>query len=301
MPVIESARATHTTLEVASLQNSLKFYRDVLGLRTHQVLDKAGHLLAANRHYAAFIELPRRSPQPFLNFYTRPVPDAAAVDAVHRKITAVRDEYCIQEITAPAREDPAKFGVGTHGFYLKDADANWWRVEENNGPFGPMEIPADAEPRNSIVPAGPISYVMLECRKLDATVRFYREFLGLDAERRGPHYFVSRGNGGVNVIVVEVGDQLLEQTVMNHHGITLWTDQGVIDKLHAAAEQEQEPFRIRKVMKATHQHGSYSFYMEDLDSNWWEIEVWEDLMNPWDRAVRERELRAAGHKTVYRH
>ena len=31
------------------------------------------------------------------------------------------------------------------------------------------------------------------------------------------------------------------------------------------------------------------------------IEVWEDLMNPWDRAVRERELRAAGQKTVYRY
>jgi catechol 2,3-dioxygenase-like lactoylglutathione lyase family enzyme len=154
MPIIESARATHTTLEVANLQNSLKFYRDVLGLRTQQVLDKAGHLLAANGHYAAFIELPRRSPQPFLNFYTRPVPDAAAVDAVHRAITAVRDAYSIQEITVPAREDPAKFGVATHGFYLKDADANWWRVEENNGPFGPMEIPAAPSPGTRSCPPG---------------------------------------------------------------------------------------------------------------------------------------------------
>jgi catechol 2,3-dioxygenase-like lactoylglutathione lyase family enzyme len=301
MPVIESARATHTTLEVANLDNSLRFYRDVLGLRTHQVLDKAGHLLAANGHYAAFIELPRRSPQPFLNFYARPVPDGAAVDLVYGKIRAVRQEYGIQEITPPGREDAAKFGVGTYGFYLRDADANWWRIEENQGPFGPMEMPAGAEPRHSIVPAGPISYVMLECRKLDDTMRFYREFLGVDAERRGPHYFVSGGNGGVNVIVVEVGDKLLEQTVMNHHGITLWTEQAVIDTLHAAAEEQKERFGIRKVMKATHQHGSYSFYMEDLDSNWWEIEVWEDLMNPWDRAVRERELRAAGQKTVYRY
>ena len=301
MPVIESARATHTTLEVANLQASLRFYRDVLGLRTHQVLDKAGHLLAANGHYAAFIELPKRSAQPFLNFYARPVPDAEAVDAAHRKISAVRDEYGIREISKPDREDAAKFGVGTYGFYVKDADANWWRIEENAGPFGPMEIPADAEPRNSIVPAGPISYVMLECKKLDDTMRFYREFLGVDVERRGPRSFTSRGNGGVNVIVVEVGDRLLEQTVMNHHGITLWTEQAVIDRLQAAAEQEKERFGIRRVMKATHQHGSYSFYMEDLDTNWWEIEVWEDLMNPWDRAVRERELREAGQKTVYKY
>jgi len=301
MPVIKSARATHTTLEVANLHNSLRFYRDVLGLRTHQVLEKAGHLLATNGHYAAFIELPKRSPQPFLNFYTRPVPDAAAADAVHGKIAAVRGEYGIQEITMPAREDPSGFGVGTYGFYLKDADANWWRIEENNGPFGPMEIAPDAEPRDSIVPAGPISYVTLECRKLEDTMHFYREFLGIDAERRAPHYFLSRGNNGVHVIVVEVGDRLVGQTVMNHHGITLWTEQAMIDTLHAAAEEGQERFGIRKIMKATHQHGSYSFYMEDLDTNWWEIEVWEDLMNPWDRAVRERELRESGHKTVYKY
>lgn len=289
MPAIESAKATHTTLEVASVRNSMRFYGEVLGLRTHQVLDKAGHLLASNGLYAAFIELPRRAPQPLLNFYARPVSDAAVVDAVHARITAVRDEYGIQEITAPAHEDKAKFGVGTYGFYLKDADANWWRIEENNGPFGPMEIPPDAEPRNAIVPAGPVSYVTLECKNLAATMRFYREFLGIDAERQGPNYFFSRSNGGVNVIVVEVGDRVMEQTVLNHHGITLWTDEAMIDKIHAAAEENKTEFGIRKVLPATHQHGSYSFYMQDLDTNWWEIEVWEGLIHPWEQVVRKRE------------
>ncbi len=289
MPVIESAKATHTTLEVANLRNSMRFYSEVLGLRTHQVLDKAGHLLASNGLYAAFIELPRRAPQPLLNFYARPVPDAAAVDLVHGKITGVREEYGIQEITAPAREDKSKFGVGTYGFYLKDADGNWWRIEENNGPFGPIEIPPDAEPRNSLVPAGPVSYVTLECKNLEASLRFYREFLGIDAERRGPGYFWSRGNGGVNVIVVEVGARVMEQTVLNHHGITLWTDEAMIDKIHAAAEEGKTEFGIRKVMPPTHQHGSYSFYMQDLDTNWWEIEVWEGLVHPWEQVVRKRE------------
>jgi catechol 2,3-dioxygenase-like lactoylglutathione lyase family enzyme len=298
MPVIESGKPTHTTLEVANLQNSMRFYSEVMGLRTHQVFDKAGHILATNGHYAAFIELPKRSPQPFLNFYARPVPDAGAVDAAHRRITAVRAAYGIQEITAPTREDPAKFGVGTYGFYLKDADDNWWRIEENDGPFGPMEIPSGAEPRDSIVPAGPISYVMLECRDVEKTMRFYREFLGLGAERKGSRLFLSRGNGGVNAIVVEVGDQLVEQGVLNHHGVTLWTDYAAIDKLHQAAEENKARFGIGKIMGVTHQHGSYSFYMQDPDSNWWEIEVWEDLLNPWDRAVRQRE---SGEKGVFKH
>jgi hypothetical protein len=39
-------------------------------------------------------------------------------------------------------------------------------------------------------------------------------------------------------------------------------------------------------MPATHQHGSYSFYMQDLDTNWWEIEVWEGHVDPWTRVER---------------
>jgi len=80
-------------------------------------------------HYAAVLQNATPSPQPFCNFYARPVRDAAAVDAVHARVTAVKDEYGIAEITAPAREDAARFGVGTYGFYLQDLDGNWWRVD----------------------------------------------------------------------------------------------------------------------------------------------------------------------------
>jgi catechol 2,3-dioxygenase-like lactoylglutathione lyase family enzyme len=289
MPVIEAARATHTTLETASVPRAMRFYREVLGLRTHQVMEKAGHLIDTRGVYAAYIELSKRAPQPFLNFYARPVPDAAAVDAAHARISAVQEDWGIEEIAAPAREDPTKFGVGTYGFYLRDADANWWRIEENDGPFGPMEIPPDAEPRDSLVPAGPISYVTLECRDVEVSIRFYREFLGLDAERGGPNYFLTRGNGGVNAIVVERGDAVVEQTVMNHHGITLWTDESKIQELHAAAAAHKDAFGIQRIMTLTHQHGSYSFYMEDRDTNWWEIEVWDGHVDPWTQTVRKRE------------
>lgn len=284
MPIVTSGKVSHTTLESAGIGESLRFYSEVMGIRTHQLTEKAGLLLATNGHYVASVQVPRRAPQPLLNFYARPVADEAAVDAAHARITASRDEYRIQEITAPAREDPTKFGVSTYGFYVWDADGNCWRVEENNGPFGPAPIPDGAEPKGSIVPAGPISYVALECKNLAATARFYREYLGVDVEPGGPGYFFSRGNGGVHVVVVERGDELMEQTVMNHHGVTLWCDEAGIDALHAATKAVASEFGIKKVMPATHQHGSYSFYMQDQDTNWWEIEMWSDHIDPWARA-----------------
>jgi len=291
MPVIEAAKATHTTLEVASVDRAIRFYRDVLGLRTHRNGPRSGHFVDTRGQYAAFLELRKRVPQPFLNFYARPVPDAATVDAIHARLSAERDAWELAEITEPAREDPARFGVATYGFYLRDADDNWWRIEENDGPFGPVEIPADAEPRDSLVPAGPISYVTLECRDLQRSMQFYREFLGIDVEQRAPHYFFTRGNGGVRAIVVERGDALVEQTLQNHHGITVWMDAAKIDALRAAAQARQDEFGIRRIKKAINQHGSYSFYMQDQDTNWWEIEVWDGHVDPWTRA--ERRIAAA--------
>jgi catechol 2,3-dioxygenase-like lactoylglutathione lyase family enzyme len=126
--------------------------------------------------------------------------------------------------------------------------------------------------------------VVLECRSLPATERFYRDFLGLDVEPRGAGYFFSRGNGGVRVIVVERGEEVLDQTVMNHHGVTLWCDTAQIDAIHRAANEASAAFGIKKLMPVARQHGSYSFYLQDLDTNWWEIEVWENHVDPWTRA-----------------
>jgi catechol 2,3-dioxygenase-like lactoylglutathione lyase family enzyme len=292
MPVVQPARASHTTLEVTNLPRALRFYREVLGLQTHSASATTGHLLAANGQYAAMHERHNPAPQPFLNFYARPVPDAAAVDAVHGRITSVSDDWGIQEITAPGREDPAKFGVDTYGFYLRDGDGNWWRIEENAGPFGALPIPPDAEPRDAIIPAGPIAYVTLECRSLEPTLRFYREYLGLDVRRVGPTYAHCGGYGGVNVIVVAVGDRLVPQRRSNHHGLMLRGDEAVIDRLHAATAEVQDSFGIKRLQEPCSAHGSYSYYLEDQDTNWWEVEIWEEGISPWDRI--EATLQAGG-------
>jgi catechol 2,3-dioxygenase-like lactoylglutathione lyase family enzyme len=289
MPVLGDVVATHVTLESGDVARSLRFYTQVMGLPTLRRLKMAGLFKDTTGLICAAVQVPRLTPQPLLNFYARPVPDAAPVDRAYQGILGVQDAFGIQHVTPPAREDRARFGVGTYGFYVQDADGNWWRVEENDGPFGPAEIPPNAEPRDSIVPAGPVSYVTLECRDLARTMRFFRDFLGVDAEQAGPTWFHSRGNGGVKVLGVQVGDRLMEQSLMNHHGITLQTKPEQIDALNARAKETAPEFGIRKVMGATSQHGSYSFYLQDEDTNWWEIEILEGGLNPWQQTLRDGE------------
>jgi catechol 2,3-dioxygenase-like lactoylglutathione lyase family enzyme len=290
MPIVDGARTTHTTLECRRVADSLRFYRDVMGLRVNQPAPMVGHLMDSKGHYAAVLQNAEPPPQPFLNFYTRPVRDAAAVDEAHARIAAVREAYGIRELGAPAREDAAKFGVGTYGFYLADLDGNWWRVEENAGPFGAESLPEGGKPRDSIIPAGPISYVVLESHTLARSVRFYRDFLGLTVDERGPGFCFCRDAGGwVRVITVEVGDRLVPQKVANHHGLTLAGGPEVIDALRARVSACAAEFELKKVLPATRQHGSYSFYLQDADTNCWELEIWENGVNPVLRGIEARE------------
>jgi catechol 2,3-dioxygenase-like lactoylglutathione lyase family enzyme len=286
MAVVEGARTTHTTLECRKVGESLRFYRDVMGLRVNQPAPMVGHLMDSKGHYAAVLQNADPQPQPFFNFYARPVRNAAEVDAVHERMLAVSYAYGITEITTPVREDPTRFGVGTYGFYLRDLDGNWWRVEENDGPFGAEEIPEQAKPRDSVVPAGPISYVLLESKSLNQSERFYRDFLGLDVSRPAPHYCLTRdASGWVRVISVEVGDRLVPQKVANHHGLTLAGAPEIIDDLRTRVSDSAAQFGLQKVLPATRQHGSYSFYLQDADTNCWELEIWENGVNPVLRGI----------------
>ena len=272
MPIVEGARTTHTTLECRDVARSLRFYRDVMGLRTNQPAPMVGHIMDSKGHYAAVLQNAEPSPQPFLNFYARPVDD---VDAVYERMMQASADYGIAQLTPPARED--RWDIATYGFYLEDLDGNWWRVEENAGPFGASAIGSGS----SIVPPGPISYVMLESADLEGSIRFYRDFLGLRVERPAIKFCrVDDAAGWVRVIAVEVGDEVVPQKVANHHGMTLTGGPELIDSLHARVRASAGEFGLKKVLPATRQHGSYSFYLQDADTNCWELEIWENGVNP---------------------
>jgi hypothetical protein len=91
------------------------------------------------------------------------------------------------------------------------------------------------------------------------------------------------------VITVEVGEQVVPQKVANHHGVTLSGGPEVIEALRAKVVACAGEFGITKVLPATRQHGSYSFYLQDGDTNCWELEIWENGVSPVLRGIEARE------------
>jgi predicted lactoylglutathione lyase len=68
-----------------------------------------------------------------------------------------------------------------------------------------------------------------------------------------------------------VGDKVHPVNVLNHWGIDVESKEQV-DEAYENALKHKDTYGIKQVLKPVLQHGVYSFYLEDLDHNWWEVQ-----------------------------
>lgn len=130
----------------------------------------------------------------------------------------------------------------------------------------------------SIVKPLMLSHGTLECRDLAASRRFYEEFLGLDCVRHNEPAMLVRKGGYWCIVCVGLGKAPAGTQLLNHWGIDVATAEEV-DAAYEKALDLKDVYGIRTVTKPGDQHGVYSFYMQDLDGNWWEIQKVPDGLN----------------------
>lgn len=114
-----------------------------------------------------------------------------------------------------------------------------------------------------------LSHGTLECRDVVATRRFYEEVLGLEVAQQAPVALFVRLGSEHCYAVVETPNET-EMPLMAHNGIDLGSEDEVREAYDLLASVKDE-YGIRKLTKPITQHGTYSFYLQDLDGNWWEI------------------------------
>ncbi len=139
----------------------------------------------------------------------------------------------------------------------------------------PANCTVEPKARTSIVKPYCISHGTLEVFSLKASRRFYEEFLGLEVVRHGKPAMVIRLGMRFHVVCVEVGDQVHPCSLLNHWGVDV-SSRAAVDEAHANAIKYQKEYGIRQVLPQQDMHGVYSFYLEDLDHNWWEIQFYEN-------------------------
>lgn len=131
------------------------------------------------------------------------------------------------------------------------------------------------------IPTLAIARGTLVSTDLERARETYAELLGLECARVAPDRLLVRGPEaralgarGERYWVLEVRkvDSVSHpQTMLNHWGLFA-DDEAAVDRAYGAAVANKARFALRRVQKPRAQHLTYSFYMEDADSNWWEIE-----------------------------
>ncbi len=127
------------------------------------------------------------------------------------------------------------------------------------------------DPDAAIVKSQMLSHGTLECHDLAVSRRFYEEFLGLETVFHGNRTMLIRKGGYWGVVCVNRGDKVRPMGPLNHWGVDL-ASRDLVDEAHENALKYQEKYGIQTVNQARDQHGVYSFYLQDCDGNWWEIQ-----------------------------
>jgi len=155
------------------------------------------------------------------------------------------------------------------------------------------DLRAKGRCKDSIVMPTTMSHGTMEVYKLSESRRFYEEFLGLETARHSPGALAVRCSSSSHVVAIESGAKLRPVHVFNHWGLDLKSIEAV-DEAHRAAHEHKDKYGIRSIWNPAFQHGIYSFYLEDLDHNWWEFQYYdgdetEDMFDFGDRFNDEGE------------
>lgn len=116
-----------------------------------------------------------------------------------------------------------------------------------------------------------LSHGTITCRNLEASRRFYEEFLGLDCVRHTERGLLLRKGGYWAIVCLEVGDHVKPVDRQHHWGLDLASREEV-DRALALAHERKDEYGIHQISRITQHHGAYSFYFRDLDDNYWEFQ-----------------------------
>ena len=136
------------------------------------------------------------------------------------------------------------------------------------------------EPQNkqSVVKPYVLSHGTLEVFNLQKSRRFYEEFLGLECVRHAKPGMVVRCGMKFHIVCIEVGSAVHPCSVLNHWGVDVGS-RAAVEEAYKNAKAMQDKYAIRKITDPVLQHGVYSFYLEDLDHNWWEVQHYDGFQH----------------------
>ena len=139
-------------------------------------------------------------------------------------------------------------------------------------------------------------------KDVEESVRFYREFLGLEVVKTSPRTLVARLGSNTAIVGVTLGEKGLAKAnrpwLKNaHFGFDFLTADKVREA-HELSLSHQEKFNIQKVGDLLEDDHGLSFMLCDQDGNYWQI--LENRHRKWNPQARWQRAHCAGPDSVPR-
>jgi len=132
-PLLDIGMISHGTLSSLNLEDSRRFYEEVLGFDVIQVSPVALAVRKGSEHSYAVVETGEPSTMEVIDHNGIDVRGRGAVLKAHEALTRAKDEYGIGPIHKPVDQH------GNFSFYFADCDGNWWEVVDGvPGGYSPL-------------------------------------------------------------------------------------------------------------------------------------------------------------------
>ncbi|WP_454197326.1 VOC family protein [Nocardia sp. Marseille-Q1738] len=121
-PLIKTTMISHGTLTSFDMQETRRFYEEVLGFEVIQLSPVSLLVRKGSNHTYVVVESGTPSTMQMLDHNGIDVATREEVEQAHATLRRVKDEYGIRRINKVMQQH------GIYSFYFEDRDGNWWEV-----------------------------------------------------------------------------------------------------------------------------------------------------------------------------
>jgi catechol 2,3-dioxygenase-like lactoylglutathione lyase family enzyme len=216
--------------------------------------------------------------KPERNHYGVRVSDNHEVDNAYQYLLANKEKLGLKKVVKRKERD------GSYSMFFVEPGGNYWEIEsyENRCKAGLPEhiaypwkatLTEEKLPGCGYIPQA-MTHGTMECTNLEASIKFYKEGLGLDVITHVPAvrpHDVKHPSTPWYVVSLEVPPKNKHDLTPLQRYTVAVDSPAALAEAHRGLDERRNEFGITAIEKIKEISGGESFLIGDLDRNWWEI------------------------------
>lgn len=279
-PVIQPSGLIHGHSECRYLDETIPVLTQVLALDLIERKDGQAILKHPNTGWKLILHEggPEVKDKPERNHYGVRVSNNQEVDNAYRYLLVNKEKLGLKKVVKRKERD------GSYSMFFVEPGGNYWEIEsyENRHKAGLPEhiaypwktkLTEERLPGCGYIPQA-MTHGTMECTDLAASVKFYKEGLGLDVITHVPTvrpHDIKHPSTPWYVVSLEVPPKNKHYlTPLQRYTVAVESAAALAEAHHELNERCEE-FNLTTVEAIRESDGGQSFQVCDLDRNWWEV------------------------------